>query len=108
MPDDTAASARFVGIGPTMRRRLALGAVVSFVGPWLLGSLVKTFYQPGLHPDPLRSQLLIDFVVVGAIVLLLTMVLTWAFGAWILAVMKGPHRDGDAFPEGARACLHDD
>ena len=38
----------------------------------------------------------------GGILFALTMVLTYAIGAWITAVMHGPRRDGDRFPSRAR------
>ena len=43
--------------------------------------------------------MLIDFMVAGAIVFGLSMVITYAVGCWIVAVMKGPVRHGDAFPQ---------
>ena len=46
----------------------------------------------------MRRQLLIDFIVIGAIVFALTMVATWLIGCWVTAVMKGPRRDADTFP----------
>jgi hypothetical protein len=66
--------------------------------PWLFGELAKSFHQPGLDNDGPRNQLLIDFIVAGSVIFLLTMVLTYAFGCWISAVLHGPRRDGDAFP----------
>jgi hypothetical protein len=70
----------------------------SFALPWMLGEVFKRGYQPGLVDDPARSQLLVDFVVIGAIVFALTMVLTYAIGCWITAVMKGPPRSRDSLP----------
>ena len=55
-----------------------------------------------------RSQMLIDFIVAGSMLFALTMVLTYAIGCWITAVMHGPPRDGDAFPAGQGTPLHDD
>ncbi|MCU0814397.1 MAG: hypothetical protein MUC32_08810 [Burkholderiaceae bacterium] len=91
-----------------VRRRLLIATAASFAVPWLVGEFVKQFYQAGLHGDAVRAQLLIDFIVIGAIVFSLTMVLTVALGAWIHGVMKGPRHDGDPFPAGAKDCLHDD
>jgi cation transporter-like permease len=91
-----------------VRRRLLLATVASFGVPWLIGAFAKQFYQAGLHGDAVRAQLLIDFVVIGAIVFSLTMVLTVALGAWIHGVMKGPRHDGDPFPAGATDGLRDD
>lgn len=91
-----------------VRRRLLMATVASFAVPWVVGAFVKQFYQPGLHGDAVRAQLLIDYVVIGAIVFSLTMVLTVALGAWIQGVMKGPRHDGDPFPDASKDCLRDD
>ena len=80
------------------RRHLAWATVGAFALPWLIGEWFKSFHQPGLDNDGPRNQLLIDYIVAGGVVFLLTMVLTYAFGCWITAVMRGPRRDGDAFP----------
>jgi hypothetical protein len=90
------------------RWRLLWAAVVSIVLPWLLGEFFKSLHQPGLDDNAQRSQMLIDFIVAGAILFGLTMVLTFAIGCWINAVMHGPRRDGDAFPAGQGSPVHDD
>jgi uncharacterized membrane protein YedE/YeeE len=90
------------------RWRLLWASVASVALPWLLGESVKTFYQPGLDDQPQRSQMLIDFIVLGGMLFGLTMVLTYAIGCWITAVMHGPRRDGDAFPAGQGKPMHDD
>ncbi len=91
-----------------VRRRLLIATVASFAVPWLAGEFAKSYYRVGVHADALRAQLLIDFIVIGAIVFALTMVLTVALGAWIQGVMKGPRHDGDPFPEASKECLRDD
>jgi len=83
---------------PALRRRAALAVAASLGIPWALGEIAKNSYQPGLHNDPARSQLLIDFIVIGACLFGLTMVLTWLIGCWVTAVMKGPRQNGDVFP----------
>ena len=83
---------------PVRRRALAFTAL-SFVVPWLLGAWIKLGQQPGLHNDAERQQLLVDYMVMGAILFCLSMVLTWLIGTWILAVMKGRPVLGDDFPE---------
>lgn len=81
-----------------VRRRLMLALAASFALPYLIGEFFKQFVQPGLHNDAVRSQMLIDFIVIGAILFSLTLVLTWLIGSWITAVMKGPRVKADAFP----------
>lgn len=83
---------------PTLRRR-AVAAVLASLGlPWMLGEFAKSFHTPGLSNDPERTQLLIDYIVIGAVLFCLSMVATWLMGCWVTAVMKGPRRDADPFP----------
>jgi hypothetical protein len=91
-----------------VRRRLLFGAIGSLFLPWLLGECVKTFHQPGMDDRALSNQLLIDYIVAGSVLFLLSMVLTYAIGCWITAVMHGPRRDGDAFPSNQGTPSHDD
>ena len=90
------------------RWRLLWATLASLALPWLLGEWVKNSIQPGLHDEPERSRLLVDFVVAGGILFALTMVLTYAIGCWIAAVMHGPRRNGDVFPAGQGQPQHDD
>ena len=90
------------------RRQLLWATLASLLVPWMLGELVKASYQPGLDDQPERSQMLIDFIVAGGILFALTMVLTFAIGCWITAVMHGPRREGDVFPSGQGRPQHDD
>ena len=69
---------------PLLRRRAALAVAASLLAPWAVGQFVKGFYQPGLADDAVRSQLLVDFIVIGT--------------SLFTAVMKGPRRDADHFP----------
>jgi len=62
----------------------------------------------GLDDQPERSRILVDFIVVGGIFFTLTMVLTYAIGCWITAVMHGPRRDGDVSPSDQGMPRHDD
>jgi len=80
------------------RRRLGLAAIALFALPWLIGQWVKTTLQPGLVEQAERARLLVDFVVIGAMVFGLAVLVTVACGCWIVAVMKGPERAGDPFP----------
>ena len=79
------------------RWRLLWASIASVLLPWLAGEMIKTFYQPGLHDQPQRSQMLIDFIVAGSILFALTMVLTYRH--WLL-----DHR-GDARPAPRRRRL---
>ncbi len=81
-----------------MRRALGWGLAAAFAVPWLLGEWAKTGLQPGLVDGALRASQLVDFVVIGAIVFALSMWMVAAFACVIVRVMKGPRRDGDAFP----------
>ena len=83
---------------PQLRRRATLAVAACLALPWAAGEIAKSFYQPGLHNDPARTQLLIDFIAIGAGLFGLTMVLTWLIGCWVTAVMKGPRQDADVFP----------
>ncbi len=83
---------------PTLRRRTAWAIAACLLLPWAVGEFVKGFYQPGLSNDAARSQMLIDFIVIGTILFSLTMVATWLIGCWVTAVMKGPQYRADAFP----------
>jgi hypothetical protein len=90
------------------RWQLLWASLASVLLPWMLGELVKTFHQPGLDDQSDRHQMLVDFIVAGGILFALTMVLTYAIGCWITAVMHGPRREGDAFPADQGQPLHDD
>ncbi len=103
MPDGAPAASQLGGslsrwFTPCIRQRLLAAVAASVAGPGLIGAFLKQFVQPGLHNDALRGQMLIDFIVIGAIVFSLSLVLTWLIGSWITAVMKGPALEADAFP----------
>jgi uncharacterized membrane protein YedE/YeeE len=80
------------------RRWLAGTSAAALALPWLLGEFAKQFVQPGLSNDPERQTLLIDYIVIGALVFGLTMVLTVAIGCWVRKVMQGPQRRADDYP----------
>lgn len=77
-------------------RLLPWVAVASVVLPWGIGEVIKTFHQPGLSDDPLRTTQFIDILVIAVIVFALTMVATAAVGCWMMRVMQTPARQGDA------------
>lgn len=79
-------------------RRLLVAAVAVLALPWLVGAVVKSRLQPGLADDPQRASMLVDFIVTGTVFSGLSLVLVYAVGIWIVAVMKGPRREADSFP----------
>ena len=81
-----------------VRRRLVYALIASFALPWLAGEFAKQFVQPGLHNDAARTAQMIDYMVIGAALFALTLVMTWLIGSWITAVMKGPAIEADSFP----------
>jgi hypothetical protein len=82
----------------SMRRGLAWGLAAALALPWLIGEWVKTTLQPGIADAAANASRLVDYVVIGAVVFDLSMWLVAAFACWIICVMKGPRRLGDAFP----------
>ena len=90
------------------RWHLLWATAASVLLPWMLGEVFKTFHQPGLDDRSERNLMLIDFIVFGSILFALTMVLTYAIGCWITAVMRGPQRQGDPFPADRGQPEHDD
>lgn len=80
------------------RRWLAATSATALLLAWLLGELAKQFVQPGLSNDSERQALLIDYIVIGALVFGLTMVLTVAISCWVRKVMQGPERRADDYP----------
>ena len=82
----------------TVRNRLGWAAAASVVLPWMIGEWVKGWQQSGLPADPMRGEMLVDFIVAGSIMAALTLVFTVAVGCWVTAVLKGPHYTADSFP----------
>jgi len=82
----------------SVRNRLAWAAVASVFLPWMAGEWVKRWQQTEMPLDPMRGEMLVDFIVAGTIMAALTLVLTVAVGCWVTAVMKGPQYTADSFP----------
>jgi len=80
------------------RSRLLRGTVAAVVLPWIAGECVKRWQQAAMPLDPMRSEMLVDFIVAGTVVTALIFVLTVAVGCWVTAVMKGPRFSADSFP----------
>jgi hypothetical protein len=84
---------------PGVARRLLWATAAGIALPWTAGEWVKRWQQAGdFARDPLRTEMLVDFIVAGTILAALALVLTVAFGCWVTAVMKGPHYTADSFP----------
>lgn len=92
------ATAPYRAIGLRTRARLALGLLAVLAGPWLAGVWVKTGLQPGLADDAAREAMRVDFIVAGATVFGLAMLVVVTCGCWIVGVMKGPQRIADSYP----------
>lgn len=96
MPPRSAFTAWFT---PAVRRFALWGCALSVALPWVLVRWLGQGVQPGLYRDAERATLLMDYIAWGACLFGLSMVLTVLVGCWVVAVMKGPHYRGDAFPE---------
>jgi uncharacterized membrane protein YedE/YeeE len=77
---------------------LGVALAAALLLPWLAGQWVRTWLQPGLADDVDRTLMRVDFMVLGGILFGLSMFVAYACGCWIVAVMQGPARRGDAFP----------
>jgi hypothetical protein len=64
----------------------------------MAGEVCKRWQQAAMPPDPMRGELLVDFIVAGTVVTALILLLTVAVGCWVTAVMKGPRFTADSFP----------
>ena len=82
----------------TVRNRLAFAAAASVLLPWTVGEWVKRWQQAEMPLDPMRGEMMIDFIVAGSIVAALSLLLTVAVGCWVTAVMQGPRFTADSFP----------
>jgi Sec-independent protein secretion pathway component TatC len=80
------------------RTRLSLALAVALALPWLIGQWLQVGLQPGLADDAERKALLVDFMVAGAMLTGVSLVVAYAVGCWVVAIMRGPVRHGDAFP----------
>ena len=81
-----------------IRNRLAVAAIASVLLPWTVGEWVKRWQQTELPLDPMRAEMLVDFIVAGTVFTSLTLVFTVAIGCWVTSVMKGPRFTADSFP----------
>jgi hypothetical protein len=81
-----------------VRNRLAWAAAAAVLLPWIVGEWVKRWQQTEMPLDPMRGEMMVDFIVAGTIVTALILVFTVAVGCWVTAVMKGPRFTADSFP----------
>jgi len=81
-----------------VRNRLLCGAAAAVLLPWTVGEWVKRWQQTDMPLDPMRSEMMVDFIVAGTVFASLTLVLTVAIGGWVTAVMRGPRFTADSFP----------
>ena len=94
----TTSAAEAMFFSRTVRHRLGWAAAASVALPWTAGEWVKRWQQADMPLDPMRSEMLVDFIVAGSIFSALSLVLTVAIGCWVTSVMKGPRFTADSFP----------
>jgi hypothetical protein len=82
----------------SIRKRLAWAAVASVMLPWTVGEWVKRWQQTELPLDPMRGEMMVDFIVAGCVLTGLILVFTVGVGCWVVAVMQGPRFTADSFP----------
>jgi hypothetical protein len=85
-------------VSRSVRKRLAWATVASVMLPWTVGEWVKRWQQTDMPLDPMRGEMMVDFIVAGCVLTALTLVLTVAVGCWVTGVMKGPRFTADSFP----------
>ena len=81
-----------------VRNRIAWAVAASVMLPWTVGEWVKRWQQAEMPLDPMRGEMLVDFIVAGSIFTALSLVLAVAIGCWVTAVMQGPRYTADSFP----------
>ncbi len=81
-----------------VRNRLAWAAAASVLLPWTVGEWVKRWQQTEMPLDPMRGEMMVDFIVAGTVFTSLSLVLTVVIGCWVTAVMRGPRFSADSFP----------
>ena len=84
---------------PGVARRLLWASAASIALPWTAGEWIKRWQQGGFdEADPLRAEMMVDFIVAGTVFTALSLVVAVAVGCWVLAVMQGPRYTADSFP----------
>jgi len=68
------------------------------LGPLLAALLWRWGAPGGADPSRYKSLLLMDYTMIGVVVLSWTLLLTLALGCRIVMIMKGPPKSADAYP----------
>lgn len=84
------------GIERVLTRWLIPAYCIGVGLPWVIGSWVKTRYEPGLVAgDPQPTRDLIDIFCMGVSLFDATLVFTVGIGCLVVSIMKGPVRYAD-------------
>ena len=86
------------GLERVILRRMPRAFLLSALVPALAALLARWFDWSGSEAAVAASIQLVDFVAIGSVLLLWTLLLTLAIGAFIVMVMKGPAYVADAYP----------
>lgn len=86
------------GLERVILRRMPRAILLSALVPALAALLARWFDWSGSEAAVAASIQLVDFVAIGSVLLLWTLLLTLAIGAFIVMVMKGPAYVADAYP----------
>lgn len=86
------------GLELAIWRRIPALLTAGTLGP-LLASLLWRWTAPdNVDPTRYKSLLLMDYTMIGVVLMSWTLLLTLALGCWIVMIMKGPPRSADAYP----------
>ncbi|MDO9201710.1 MAG: hypothetical protein Q8K34_09285 [Hydrogenophaga sp.] len=86
------------GLERVVLRKLPQALWLGSALPALVALLARVFPWSGSEMDMATRIQTIDILAIGVVVLLWTLVLTVAIGAFIVMVMKGPAYVADAYP----------
>lgn len=85
------------GLERVILRRMPRAFVLSALVPALAALAARWFNWSGSDAAVAASIQMVDFVAIGSVLLLWTLLLTLAIGAFIVMVMKGPAYVADAY-----------
>jgi hypothetical protein len=86
------------GLERVILRRMPRAFVLSALVPALAALAARWFDWSGSEAAVAASIQMVDFVAIGSVLLLWTLLLTLAIGAFIVMVMKGPAYVADGYP----------